>query len=120
MKFFLITILIVAMLILTACSGVKEASPELINFAKCITESGTVMYGAYWCPHCINQKKGFGSAWEEINYVECSLPGNKGQTEICIQADIKSYPTWEFSPGDRLTGELPFEQLAAKTGCALP
>jgi hypothetical protein len=116
----LLSILIVSLLILAGCGTGKSASTELQSFAKCISDSGATMFGAYWCPHCQNQKKEFGGAWDQINYVECSLPGGQAQTEICVQAKIESYPTWEFSDGSRTTGEMSFGQLAAKTGCKLP
>lgn len=111
-------ILILVVFLLAGCSS--KPAPELLNFTQCLSESGAVMFGAYWCPHCQEQKKEFGSAWSNVNYVECSLPGGKGQTEICVQAKIESYPTWEFKDGSRLTGKQSFGQLAAKTGCKLP
>lgn len=89
------------------------------SFADCLTEQGVKMYGAYWCPHCANQKRMFGGSWERVTYVECAIEGSKVQTEICQKEDIKSYPTWDFG-FERITGELSFQQLAEKTGCALP
>jgi len=26
-------------------------------FARCLTDRGVKMYGAFWCPHCVEQKK---------------------------------------------------------------
>ncbi len=89
------------------------------NFAECLTDRGVKMYGAYWCPHCQNQKNMFGSDWENVNYIECSLPERAGQTEECRNAGIKAYPTWEFQDGTRLESELTFKQLSAYTGCSL-
>lgn len=117
MKVFLV-FLSFMMILLAGCSS--KSSPELIGFTKCLTDSGAVMFGAYWCPHCQEQKREFGGAWSNINYVECSLPGGNGQTEVCIQAKIESYPTWEFKDGSRLTGKQSFGQLAARSGCKLP
>ena len=116
MKQLLLVGFIVSLLILTACS----TGEELIPFAECLTENGAKMYGTYWCSHCISQKKGFGSAWDSINYIECSLPGGKGQTAICERAGIEGYPTWEFADGSRMSGEVPHETLAEKTGCVSP
>jgi hypothetical protein len=89
------------------------------EFAQCLTTSGTKMYGAYWCPHCSDQKEAFGSSWQYVNYVECSNPDGS-QTDVCVQAGIRSYPTWEFPDGSRQSGFLSFETLASKTGCELP
>lgn len=87
--------------------------------ASCLAEKGVKMYGAYWCPHCANQKDMFGSSFEKIEYVECSLPNRGGQTEFCREKNIESYPTWEFADSSRLTGEQKLEALAVKAGCQL-
>jgi hypothetical protein len=87
-------------------------------FAQCLTESGAKEYGAFWCPHCSDQKKMFGSSWEYVTYIECSNP-DKTQNQTCQEAGIESYPTWEFGDGSRVSGLLSFEQLAEKTACLL-
>ncbi len=89
------------------------------DFAKCLTDNGVKMYGAYWCPHCLNQKNAFGNSWKYVDYIECSLPNRAGQTQECNKAGIEGYPTWEFSDGGRLEGEASFEGLAVKGGCTL-
>ena len=89
-------------------------------FAKCIAQTGTKFYGAFWCPHCAAQKQEFGDSEQYLPYVECSLPDESGQTQVCIDHNIQSYPTWVFPDGSRLTGTTPLSQLAQKTGCALP
>ena len=38
-----------------------------------------------------------------------------GQTQICIDKKIQSYPTWIFADGSQLNGEIPLQQLADKT-----
>jgi len=87
--------------------------------AQCMTEKGTVMYGAFWCPHCEAQKEEFGSSYQYVTYIECSTPDGRSQTPACQEAQIESYPTWEFPDGSRQSGRLSFEKLAAKSGCIL-
>jgi thiol-disulfide isomerase/thioredoxin len=89
-------------------------------FATCLKDKGAVFYGAFWCPHCQAQKKLFGTSVKLLPYVECSTADASGQTQICIDKKVGSYPTWEFADGSRLTGEIPLEQLASKTSCILP
>lgn len=90
---------------------------QLDRLAQCLTQKQVKMYGTFWCSHCQNQKKAFGSAWQYINYVECSeADGN--QTETCRQAGIQGYPTWDFGNGLRESGEISFQDLAKKAGCA--
>ena len=90
------------------------------DFAQCLTDNGVTMYGAYWCSHCEQQKKDFGSSFHLIDYVECSLPNNGGQTKVCEDAGIESYPTWQFGDGVFSAGVVSFEKLAERTGCVLP
>lgn len=98
-----------------------NAEPGKYNdFATCLTDSGAVFYGAYWCSHCIEQKKSFGDSVGLVNYVECSLPNNAGQTQACKDAGIQSYPTWRFNDDSSLSGFVPLVNLAEKTGCELP
>lgn len=91
---------------------------KLDAFAQCLTQKGVKMYGAYWCSHCENQKKAFGSSWKYIVYVECSLPNNAGRTPICINEGVDAYPTWEIS-GKKRVGELSFDELSQYSGCPL-
>ncbi|MBI2452415.1 hypothetical protein HYV50_05055 [Candidatus Pacearchaeota archaeon] len=101
-------------------TGNVIATGSYDEFAQCLKNNGVKMYGAYWCPHCNNQKAMFESSWKYINYVECSLPNNAGQTQVCNNAGIEAYPTWEFGNGKRMTGELSLEQLSQNSGCGLP
>lgn len=92
-------------------------STQYDALARCLTEKGVKMYGAFWCPHCVSQKKDFGSSWQYINYIECSLPDGKTQTGECREAGIDGYPTWEFADGSRIGGQINPEDLAQKTDC---
>lgn len=112
-----ILILTGLLIMLTACGG---GSGKYDTFAQCLSDEGAKMYGAFWCPHCTDQKAEFGPSWDFVNYIECSLPDKQGQTEVCKQAKIESYPTWEFADGERQVGKLSFQQLSVKTGCELP
>ncbi|MFH1785112.1 MAG: hypothetical protein ABH842_01670 [Candidatus Micrarchaeota archaeon] len=110
----LLVVLVVSYMLLS--SAPKGHYP---NFASCLTEKGVKFYGAFWCTHCEEQKTLFGDSWSLINYTECSTPDGSGQTQVCKDAGIKSYPTWEFSDGSRRVGALPLEELSNKTGCAI-
>jgi uncharacterized membrane protein len=62
--------------------------------ARHLREKGAVMYGAYWCPHCTEQKALFGDAANEVPYVECDAKGVNARPDLCAQAGVKSFPTW--------------------------
>lgn len=104
---------IIAFVVLTMSPGKYD------DFAKCVSERGAKMYGAYWCPHCKEQKAMFGNSWKYIDYVECSA-SDGSQLQLCKDAGILGYPTWEFKNGSRESGSLSLEELARATSCELP
>src|SRR3989344_6186429 len=61
----------------------------LDGFAQCLAQKGFTMYGAYWCPHCQNEKAAFGDSFKFVNYVECTKEPNR-----CTAAGAKGFPTW--------------------------
>ncbi len=89
------------------------------EFAQCLADKEAVFYGTFWCSYCQSQKKMFGSSQKLLPYVECSTLDGNNQLQVCKDNNIESYPTWEFADGSRLSGEIPLEKLAEKTGCAL-
>jgi len=122
MKNIIITIAAFAILGLFIIFAInKDRKPgELDTFATCLKDQGATFYGAFWCPHCQNQKKLFGKSVDLLPYVECSTPDGQEQTQACQDKKIESYPTWEFKDGSRETGEIPLATLAEKTSCVLP
>ena len=106
----------IALLLLVGCSKGAEYN----EFAQCLSDNEAKFYGAFWCPPCGSQKNLFGSSMENVDYIECSLPDRSGQTQICEDAGIKAYPTWEFKDGKKIEGQLSLLQLSQLTGCRLP
>lgn len=90
------------------------------GIAQCLTDKGVKFYGAFWCPHCQEQKKMFGNSAKLLPYVECSQPNGRDRTQICVDMGIEQYPTWIFPNGDKVTGEQAPEVLAEKAGCEVP
>ncbi len=103
----------------SAPTATPTSSTQLDGFTQCLKDSGAIFYGAFWCPHCREQKQMFGSAMDKLPYVECSTPDGNRQTPICQTMKIESYPTWVFPNGATSTGTLSLEALAEKSGCAL-
>lgn len=93
---------------------------KLDDFAKCLKDKGAVFYGAFWCPHCQDQKELFKNSEKYIPYVECSTPDSNSQLKVCSDQKIQVYPTWKFSDGTTKEGELTLQELSDKTGCQLP
>lgn len=98
-----------------------ESKPSILDeFAQCISDSGAKFYGAFWCPHCNDQKKLFGSSVKNLPYIECSTPDGNSQLQECRDAEIQSYPTWEFADGTRQGGVISLQELSEITNCQLP
>ena len=91
-------------------------------FARCLADKKVLMYGAYWCPHCVEQKEKFAASFEFAPYVECGVQGDlRAEQQVCKDADIKHFPTWQFPPtGERVERVLSLENLSERTGCSLP
>ena len=91
---------------ITSTSGEAE-----IALAKHLAETGAKKYGAFWCPHCFEQKQLFGKeAFDKVTYIECAEGGKDPQPQVCQAAGIQSFPTWEvdgkFYPGIKTPEEL--------------
>ena len=96
---------------ITTTSGTAE-----IALAKHLKQVEAKMYGAFWCPHCHEQKQLFGQeASQAINYIECDPKGKKPQPELCEAAKIESFPTWKIK-GKSVSGTQSLEELAAMSG----
>ncbi len=88
-----------------------NANKHLDALAKCLSDKGAKMYGAYWCSHCQAQKAEFGDSFKYINYVECTE-----KPDECASAGITGYPTWKTA-STTLIGEQSLGNLASTTGC---
>ncbi len=96
-----------------AQSSRAAISPQ--SLAAHLKKINAKMYGAFWCPACTKQKELFGSAFKSINYIECDPRGTNPKPEMCKQANIRAYPTWEIH-GQTYEGVFPLEGLAQLSG----
>ena len=88
------------------------SSPEKIKLAEHLTNEGAVMYNAYWCPHCHDQKEMFGKeATKKLNLVECAKDGFNNKRELCEAKGITGFPSWEIN-GSIESGVKSLEELA--------
>lgn len=87
--------------------------------AQCMAAKQVKMYGAYWCPHCADQKEILGSASRFV-YQECGVPGSHEEQKSCSDLGVKLFPTWRFPDGSMTPGVFPVETLSARSGCSLP
>jgi len=90
-----------------------------ITTAQCLKDKGALFYGAFWCPHCNDQKELFKNTADDLPYIECSTPDGNAQTQICIKEGITGYPFWTFADGTSFAGMKSVVQLAEKTNCPI-
>jgi uncharacterized membrane protein len=96
---------------------VRAAStPATLALADHLTASGAVMYSAYWCPHCHEQKELFGKeAAARLKIVECAPDGRNSQAALCNARKIQGFPSWEIA-GRVDSGVKPLAKLADLSG----
>ena len=94
----------------TTTSGEAE-----IALARHLKKVGVKEYGAYWCPHCYEQKQLFGKpAYQELPYIECTPDGKNGQPKVCKDAGVKFFPSWKIN-GELTSGVKTLDELADLT-----
>lgn len=111
-------------LMLTSCTSIASltgsaSSPYAEQLANHLTAQNAVMYGAYWCPHCADQKALFGRAVAAMPYVECDPGGKNPQPQLCQDKGIQGYPTWEIN-GEFYLGPHSLKELAELSDFAAP
>ena len=125
----------VAILITAASCSNGAQQQQIESLASCLADKGVKEYGAFWCPHCAEQKKIFGGAYEILAsrdvYIECDprcVPDERGKLQTacrgeishsdeCLEKEINGYPTWIFPDGKRLSGVQQPAILAQASGC---
>ena len=92
------------------------------GFASCLAEKNVKFFGSFQCSNCADQKRLFGKSTTVLQdtgvYIECGPLGGP-QAQVCIDNNIKSYPTWEFADKTRLIGTRQLDELSEKSGCIL-
>lgn len=102
---------VVAALLVFAGPAPEPATPYQQALAGHLARTHAVMYGAYWCPHCQEQKAMFGAAAAALPYVECDPKGAGARPALCERAGVKVFPTWVID--DRVyEGTRSLEELA--------
>lgn len=95
---------------------VAASTPATLALAEHLTATGAVMYSAYWCPHCHDQKELFGKeATAKLKIIECAPDGRNNQAALCASKNIQGFPTWEIK-GQLDSGQKTLAQLAALSG----
>jgi len=117
----LLYVIILALLAGAYLAGRYYKNRKYDSFAKCLATKNAIMYGLYWCPHCADQKREFGSSFRYVRYVECASESDPHElTPDCKAAGVKLFPSWQFGSDPPKEGVLTLQELSQKTGCSLP
>jgi hypothetical protein len=107
----------------TGCAVTNKISkkfiqnPSTLALADHLQQKGAKMYGTYWCLACQGQKKAFGKqAFNKINYIECDPAGKNPQTNLCKQAKVTGFPTWQIDGKLSCQGGCTLNNLADLSG----
>lgn len=105
--FALILIVIIGLMTIVVRNTGKSSKYD--SLLTSLNNQGTKFYGAFWCPHCQEQEKTLSASRQKLEtiglYVECSTADSQGQTQICIDNKIESYPTWKFKDGIKIESD---------------
>jgi uncharacterized membrane protein/glutaredoxin len=95
----------------------SKSGPSELALAEHLKKTGAVMYSAWFCSHCFEQKQLFGQEAVKavLPFVECNEQGENPQVALCQKQGITSYPTWEIQGKKYLGVRLP-EELAKLSG----
>ena len=94
----------------------SESTNESLALAKYLKNKGVIKYSAYWCPNCLHQSELFGKqAYKELIVVECARDGKNSQTQLCIDKNIKGFPSWEIN-GKIILGVQTLKELSNLSG----
>ncbi len=97
-----------------------EPKPDLVAFAKALTQAGVKYYGTAWCVHCNSQKALFEDGADYLPFVEVTNP-DRTVNQAGIDNGITSFPTWKF-PGDPapLVGQQTLQTISDKAKVPIP
>ena len=94
----------------------RPSTPQTLALADHLQQAGAVMYSAWWCPHCHEQKELFGKqAAAKLTVVECAPDGLNSQRALCEQKSIQGFPSWEIK-GTLTSGVKTLKELAQLSG----
>lgn len=108
---------IVVLLVASYAAGWYHRTHRYDALGRCMASRQVKMFGAYWCPHCADQKERLGRSYRFV-YAECGVPGSHAEQQQCIQQGVKLFPTWRMPDGSLKPGVFTPQELGSMTGCS--
>ena len=109
--FIFVSIILIVVLSIFSISSYLKKPGDYDEFAKCLTDSGVIVYGNDFCTYTAQQLNFFGKSKDYLNYVRCV-----DDEKLCDDKGIEVTPTWEID-GKMYDQVQNFEVLSTLTGC---
>jgi len=96
----------------------QASTTQALNLSEHLSRIGARFYGAWTCPACVRQMELFGKqAAVLVPYVECRMPEQRPkEAAACREAEVRAYPTWLLSNGQRREGVQSIDELSRWSG----
>lgn len=93
--------------------------PNLVEFARDLTASGTKLFCASWAADCTTQRQLFEDGDQHLPYIEVGTPDRRANSTAAAEG-ITEVPTWQFPDGSRSVGFQTLEEISTQSGVAIP
>ena len=102
----------------TVGEPLRDSSGKAFRLAEHLRLIGARFYGSWSCPACFKQMNLFGKQGGAlVHYIECKQEEKRPQqAQLCREAGIKAYPTWELPNGEQREGIQSIEELSSWSG----
>ena len=94
------------------------STAQALNLSEHLSRIGAHFYGACSCPACVRQMKLLGKqAAAPVPYVGCRMPEQRPkEAAACREAEVRAYPIWLLSDGQRREGVQSINELSRWSG----
>ena len=96
----------------------QASTAKALNLSEHLSRIGARFFGAWTCPACVRQMELFGKqAAVLVPYVECRMPEQRpNEAAACREAEVRVYPTWLLTDGQRKEGVQSLDELSRWSG----
>ena len=100
--------------------GEDDVQPiDLVALAQSLSDADAVLYGAPWDSATTAELRMFDDGAPLLDFQDVTN-ADRTPSELAIDRDITTYPTWLFADGSRLEGTQTIDSVASAAGVELP
>ena len=94
-------------------------APDLIGFARALSDAGVVFYGADWSGPTTFQREMFSDGAADLPFVEVTT-ADRTLNDVGLDNEVVAFPLWEFPSGIRRLGVQSLDTIAELSGVPVP